>query len=64
MLQSLFNDVKGLNPAILLKKRLQHKCFPVNFSEFFKTLFGQNTSDVYFWKVLEAEMDSESKRVI
>ena len=30
--QSLFfNKVAGLKPATLLKKRLWHKCFPVNF---------------------------------
>ena len=29
----------GLRPATLLKKRLRHKCFPVNFSKFLKTHF-------------------------
>ena len=32
--QSLFfNKVEGLRPATLLKKRLWHSCFPVNFVE-------------------------------
>ena len=32
MCQSLFfNKVAGLRPATLLKKRLWHRCFPVNF---------------------------------
>ena len=31
-------------PATLLKKRLWHKCFPVNFAKFLKTLFLQKTS--------------------
>ena len=26
-------------PAILLKKRIQHRCFPVNFVKFIRTLF-------------------------
>ena len=33
--QKLFsNKVAGLRPANLLKKRLWHGCFPVNFTEF------------------------------
>ena len=33
--QSLFlNKVAGLRPATLLKKRLWHRCFPVNFVDF------------------------------
>ena len=38
--QSLFfNKVAGLRPASLLKKRLWHRCFPVNFAEFLRTAF-------------------------
>ena len=37
--KSLFNKIGGLRPAILLKKRLWHKCFPVNFSNFLRTHF-------------------------
>ena len=37
-----FNEVAGL-PATLLKKRLQHRCFPVNFVKFLATPFLQNT---------------------
>ena len=32
MLESLFYKVADLRPATLLKKRLQHRCFPVNFA--------------------------------
>ena len=43
--QSLFfNKVAGLSPATLLKKRLWHRCFPVNFAKFLRTPFLQNTS--------------------
>ena len=31
-------------PATLLKKRLWHGCFPVNFAKFLRTPFLQNTS--------------------
>ena len=38
--QSLFfNKVAGLRPATLLKKRLWHRCFPVNFTKFLRTTF-------------------------
>ena len=43
--QSLFfNKVTGLRPATLLKKRLWHRCFSVNFAKFPRTPFLQNTS--------------------
>ena len=43
--QSLdFNNVTGLRPATLLKKRPVHWCFPVNSAKFLRTLFLQNTS--------------------
>ena len=38
--QSLFsNKVASLRPATLLKKRLWHRCFPVNFAKFLRTPF-------------------------
>ena len=33
----LFNKVAGLKHVTLLKKRLWHSCFPVNFSKFLRT---------------------------
>ena len=38
--QSLFfNKVAGLKPATLLKERLWHRCFPVNFGKFVRKSF-------------------------
>ena len=38
--QSLsFNKVAGLRPEISLKKKLWHRCFPVNFAKFLRTPF-------------------------
>ena len=38
--QSLFfNKVVGLRPETLSKKRLWHRCFPVNFAKFLRTPF-------------------------
>ena len=39
-----FNKVAGLRPSTLLKKRLWHRSFPMNFMKFLRTLFLQNTS--------------------
>ena len=38
------NKVAGLRTATSLKKRLWHRCFPVNFVKFLRTHFLQNTS--------------------
>ena len=53
--QSLFfNKVAGLRPTTLLKKRLWHRCFLVNFAKFLRRSFLQNTSgrlltNIRFW---------------
>ena len=38
--ESLFNEVVALRPVTLLKRRLWHRCFPVNFSKFLRTSLG------------------------
>ena len=39
--QSLFfNKVESFRRATLLKKRLWHRCFPVNFAKFLRTPFS------------------------
>ena len=43
-LESYFNRVSGLRVVTLLKKRLQHRCFQINFMKFLRTPFLQNTS--------------------
>ena len=35
-----FNKVSGLEACNFIKKRLQHRCFPVNFVEFLRTSFS------------------------
>ena len=48
--QSLFfNKVAALRPATLLKKRLWHSCFPVNFAKFLRTFFTEH----FRWLLLE-----------
>ena len=36
VLESLFNEVKGLKACNLIKKRLQHRCFPAKFVKLLK----------------------------
>ena len=56
--QSLFlNKVAGLRPATLSKKRLWHRCFPVNFVKFPRTPFLQNTSG---WLLLKPKGISDN----
>ena len=53
--QSLFfNKIAVLRPATILKKRLWHRCFPVNFAKFSGIPFRHNISE---WLLLSgAEM--------
>ena len=50
MLESLLNKVAVLEAWNFIKKRLQHRCFLVNFAKFLRTSFLQNTSGSCFWK--------------
>ena len=45
-----FHNVTGQKAAALLKKRLQHRCFPVNFSKFLRNLFQRTHSGDCFCK--------------
>ena len=47
-----FNKVAVLRPSTLFKKRLWHRCFPVNFAKFLRTPFSQNTSGRLLLSVL------------
>ena len=48
--QSLFLiKFKDLQACNSIKKRLQHRCFPVNIAKFLRTAFSQNTSDGCFY---------------
>ena len=44
-----YNKVEGLRSASLLKKRLQHRCFPVHFAKFLRKSFLWNTSGSCFY---------------
>ena len=45
-----FNKVTGLKAWNFIKKKLQHRCFPVKFAKCLRTYFLQNTSGGCFWK--------------
>ena len=46
MLESLFNKTAGLKAYNFIKKRLWHRCFPVNIAKFVKNSFLYN--NVFF----------------
>ena len=46
MLKSLFNKVADLKACSIMKKRLQHRCFPVKFMNSFKHAFFYRTPPV------------------
>ena len=57
MLESLFNKFTGLQTGNLIKKRLQHKCFPVNIAKIFKSIYFKGhlwttTSRLYWFEVI------------
>ena len=47
-LESLFNKVAGLQACNFIKKRLEHRCFPVNFAKFLRTLILKRICGVCF----------------
>ena len=52
-----FNKIAGLRPATSLKKRLWHRCFPVNFAKCFRTTFYRTPLVVasiykYIWDLI------------
>ena len=42
MLESLFDKVAGLQDCSFIKRRLQHRCFPVNTANFLRTAILKN----------------------
>ena len=59
MLESLFNKIAGLKACNFIKKRLQHKGFPMNFRKFTKTPILENTSDGCCLKESVKELTSQ-----
>ena len=48
VLESLFNKVVGLLTYNFVKKRLQHRCFPVKFEKFLRTPILKNVWNMLF----------------
>ena len=56
--QVLFhNKIAGREPATLRKKRLWHRCFPVNFSKFLRTPL---LTEHLWWLLLNNNMEKEA----
>ena len=70
MLESLPNKVTGLKAGNFIKKRLQHRHFPVNIAKFVRTAFLKNTSGgcfcqfdevtVQYWVLVSTTKGSKS----
>ena len=60
--QSLFfNKVAALRPATLLKDRLCHRCFPVNFSKFLTLVQDKR---LFFFQILSVNLSVSAFRSI
>ena len=44
VLESLFSKVASLEACNFIKKRLQHRCFPVNIAKFLRKFYLKNTT--------------------
>ena len=42
LLESLFNKASGLKTCNVIKKRLQHSCFPVKFAKYLRVSILEN----------------------
>ena len=63
--QSLFlNKIAGLRPATLLKKRLWHRCFLVNFAKFQRNLFYRTPPDDCFCNSIPFHPDIQDKHFL
>ena len=54
-LESLFNKIVGLQacifrPPTLLKRKFQHRCFPVNIAKFLRTSISKNSWKMFGYK--------------
>ena len=59
-LPELFYEKRCSRAATLLKKRLWHRCFPVNFAKFLRTSFLQNTSERLLLKCRDFQRKKET----
>ena len=50
--KKMFLSLKACN---FIKKRLQHRCFPVNIAKLLRTPFSQNTSGGCFYNYLNID---------
>ena len=55
-----FNKVAALRSATLLKKRLWHRCFSVNFAKFLRIPFAQKTSGrLLLWTIASETLNTK-----
>ena len=63
MLESHFKKVTGPQACNFLKKKYQHRCFPVKFERFLRARFLQNTSGGCFLRKATVTIQQSVQRV-
>ena len=59
-----FNKVASPRLATLFKKRIWHRCFPVNFAKFLRTpSFMERLSSGCFWNFYKVRLQKDSARL-
>ena len=61
MLEFLFNKVAGLKACNFIKNRLQHRCFPIKFTNFLRTPFF---TEHFRWLLLKIMNSNNYLRVL
>ena len=57
MLESYFNKAAGLKVSNFIKKRLQHRCFPMNIAKFLATPILKNTCERLLLRIISRACD-------
>ena len=58
MLESIFNQVAGLQVCNFIKKRFQHRCFSANIAKFLKTHISKKISEQLLLNNVEPDFSS------
>ena len=63
MLKSIFNKVATLKDCYIIKKRLQHRCFPVNIAKFLRKSILKNSFKRVLLYILSLNQRSEKWKI-
>ena len=63
MLEFLFNTITGLQAGIFIKKRLEHRCFPVKDAKYLRTPIFRNICEQLLLSALSFDSFWESYQI-